>query len=1116
MKNTRELAAIAAVVVIGTVYYLSVGASNSAVAQPMNPELESMINNFEEQAPRQEKETVYIETNVDLLKAAIDQDDLPKITSIIESDEGVLEKRNFIYDAFWQLTYGTDAKENRGKRIGIIHYLITQLKSPYYEVESYVGLLQRCIKEDMFEEVALLLSKGNIREFNKESYGGSAIHFARSNKMLEYLLAQKAGKATDTDRYGDTILHKLVQNISPTFNCKVLPLLKDNIGVQNNNKTSPLWKMHSYGLGTDPEVLSCFYKLLAERKELAKENNTATNTSLISGLLGRSYPLKAIKKAIEQGDDINRQDDQLKVSALHRAADYGQNDVVALLIANGASINAKTKDGETPLMLSAQSGKYGTAELLIKAGADVNIQDENFHSALFFAEKKNNKKMVALLLQHHAKPVEMGKIAQKEAISAYYAAIDSYDVAKVKQIIYAKKVDIDTPAASGKSIIRLLSSTSSVDDHDDKAMGDIVAFLVRQGANIDEEEGFGQHLLASAMERNRIEVINALLDRGVAPTGREVGGSFIYLNDRKSIKKLLKLNPELLYAQGLFDDTIFSSREAKKDFVFFEFLIKLGDPKHKDAQGYTMLHRYLAQAGDEQNALKYVRALQRQGCDINARTNNEASLLMIALDKAASLELIKYIVEAGGDVNAKTTQKWYVAHSASIAKADVLAYLIKKGMNVEVVTYAKEKMPLVKAIEKNNEASLEYFITSKSLNYVDFTGKRALNYAQDKENPKIIAILKKHGAVASTPEEIKKTVAANSTKVRSIKDAIRLHDIPAMEKLYNQEKPTDLLDIAFYVCKKGDLNALKFLESKGLKLDAKDKDDYTILHLAVFRNNIEITEYLLKNGANINAVSSNDRSVFILASNSSIEMFKLLNTTNLIIRDQDKQDFISEALRYKKLALADYCFDKHYPFDIAKYREGDGVSDAIRNGQLEIVIFLLDHGLDINETFEFLYSRNTMLVHAQKFKQKAIVDYLLEHNADINVKGKGNNDDSFIDLVIKSGDIALYKRLTKMGLNINAKGDGVFDQYPLSVALESEHFELAKQMIEDGAKVDVKVNGVSALSYVAAYDKLELVKMIIKRGADPLAYGPRDKRAIDFAKESGAAEVVNYLSQFKS
>jgi cytohesin len=62
---------------------------------------------------------------------------------------------------------------------------------------------------------------------------------------------------------------------------------------------------------------------------------------------------------------------------LHYAALRGHKETVELLIAEGADVSAKTDDGFTSLHVAARHGRTEIGELLITKGADVNAKDED-------------------------------------------------------------------------------------------------------------------------------------------------------------------------------------------------------------------------------------------------------------------------------------------------------------------------------------------------------------------------------------------------------------------------------------------------------------------------------------------------------------------------------------------------------------------------------------------------------------------------------------------------------------------------------------------------------------------------------------------------------------------
>jgi ankyrin repeat protein len=77
----------------------------------------------------------------------------------------------------------------------------------------------------------------------------------------------------------------------------------------------------------------------------------------------------------------------------------GDKAQVGTLIAQGADVNAKGYDGQTPLMIAARYKQKEVAELLIGHGADVNARDSNGMTPLHAAVTKSyNKDIVELLI----------------------------------------------------------------------------------------------------------------------------------------------------------------------------------------------------------------------------------------------------------------------------------------------------------------------------------------------------------------------------------------------------------------------------------------------------------------------------------------------------------------------------------------------------------------------------------------------------------------------------------------------------------------------------------------------------------------------------------------------
>ncbi|MCK4816745.1 ankyrin repeat domain-containing protein, partial [bacterium] len=105
-----------------------------------------------------------------------------------------------------------------------------------------------------------------------------------------------------------------------------------------------------------------------------------------------------VRSLIEKGVGVDTREDSMFKTALHRAAISGYKDVVEILLAKGADIDARDSYAASALHYVAREGHNEIAELLIAKGADVNAKDTRGRTPIDLAMNQGRKEIAKLLL----------------------------------------------------------------------------------------------------------------------------------------------------------------------------------------------------------------------------------------------------------------------------------------------------------------------------------------------------------------------------------------------------------------------------------------------------------------------------------------------------------------------------------------------------------------------------------------------------------------------------------------------------------------------------------------------------------------------------------------------
>jgi ankyrin repeat protein len=95
-----------------------------------------------------------------------------------------------------------------------------------------------------------------------------------------------------------------------------------------------------------------------------------------------------VKLLLAEGADVEATD-KTSWPALTHAAWHGQNETVELLLEKGAAIDARDKNGRTPLMCATRLGRTDTARLLLEKGAVLDEIAFDGETALMIARRSS-------------------------------------------------------------------------------------------------------------------------------------------------------------------------------------------------------------------------------------------------------------------------------------------------------------------------------------------------------------------------------------------------------------------------------------------------------------------------------------------------------------------------------------------------------------------------------------------------------------------------------------------------------------------------------------------------------------------------------------------------------
>lgn len=230
-------------------------------------------------------------------------------------------------------------------------------------------------------------------------------------------LLGKGADITIEDSTGKTAMHYAAQKGIVQIAQLLLEGREDENGIVNTPDQDGVTPLMMAANESDPNMLGFLLEHGAQVDAIDDDGNTALILASKRGYTGN------VNALIDGGADVNLAVTEEQWTALMWATIHGNLQVVPLLLAAGANVNAVTTDGETSLMLAAAEDDINMVRLLLERGADKTLRDRDGQTAYDKAHDNEVRELLRVEDEPEG-PIDLWEGTTREDIQIFNSLFD--------------------------------------------------------------------------------------------------------------------------------------------------------------------------------------------------------------------------------------------------------------------------------------------------------------------------------------------------------------------------------------------------------------------------------------------------------------------------------------------------------------------------------------------------------------------------------------------------------------------------------------------------------------------------------------------------------------------